>query len=230
MNLLESQCVQLLLGQSTPQYQSGYGSQTGTLVIAAAGMVIITFLFLFITAKQIRRVASNEIMVVSGRRMRMRDSSGNYKYVNFQVEHAGAKFIWPFIERVDILSTELVTIDVGTGDRFEIENMPVKIEGAVEIKIMTDPSSVMTAAELFLNSGTKEINRVGTHIVDGKIRVALNSLTIAELSANHDAFVDRVRADVEADLANMGLGVPGFTIYVRDIPKPGFGLTGGIKS
>ena len=227
MNLLLSQCAQLLLGQSTPQYQSGYEPPMGTLVLATAGLVIILFLIFFIIAKQIRRVASNEIIVVSRLRLRIQDSSGKYRHVNFYVQHAGARFIWPFIERVDILSTELVTIDVGTGDRFEIKNVPVKIEGAVEIKIMTDPSSVMTAAELFLNSGAEEIMRVGTHIVDGKIRAALNSLTITELSANHDAFVERVRGAVEADLGNMGLEVSGFAIYVSDIPNVEGGFRAG---
>lgn len=218
VNLFHVKLIPLLTGQ----YYNGYngdGPDTMQLGLVVAGVVIILFLQLLYIAKQIRRVGSNEIMVVSGRRSRMRDSSGNYKYVNFYVQHAGARFIWPFIERVDILSTELVTITVGTGERFEIGNVPVKIEGTVEIKIMTDPSSIMTAAELFLNSGAEEIKRVGTHIVDGKIRAALNSLTITELSANHDAFVERVRGAVEADLGNMGLEVSGFAIYVSDIPN-----------
>jgi flotillin len=218
-----------MLAALNAQYQSGYdyGPNTTQIGIVVAGMVVILFLFMWVTLRQITKCGPNETMIISGRRTRIRDSSGQSKHVNFRIVEGGATFVWPFIERVDKLSMELAAIDVGAGDRFEIAGVPIKIEGVLHIKIKNQPFALATAAELFLNSGVEETKRVGASVVDAKIRASLNSLTIDELSSNHDGFIQQVREAIEADLANMGLEVLSFTIYVTDIPAGTSGFSQG---
>ena len=218
-----------MLAALNAQYQSGYDYRPApaSLVYAAVGMLVIMFIFMWVILRQIIKSGPNETMIISGRTNRIRDASGQSKYVNFRIIQGGATFIWPFIERVDKLSMELAAIDVGAGERFEIGGVPIKIEGVVHIKIKNETFAIATAAELFLNSGIDEIKKVGASVVDGKIRTSLNSLTIDELSSNHDGFIRQVREAIEADLANMGLEITSFTIYITDIPAGTSGSSRG---
>ncbi len=88
---------------------------TTTLVIGGvAAALFVFFIFFIIWASRYTKVGPNQVLVISGRKHRMVDPDGTAHEVGFRVVKGGGVFVWPVYEKVDILSLELLTIDVQT--------------------------------------------------------------------------------------------------------------------
>jgi O-antigen/teichoic acid export membrane protein len=61
----------------------------------------------------------------------------------------GGAFIYPVVEKVDLLSLELLTIDVQTPEVYTSKGVAVKVDGVAQIKVKGDDISIATAAEQF---------------------------------------------------------------------------------
>ena len=70
--------------------------------------------------------------------------------VGFRIVKGGGTFVWPIFEKVDMLSLELLTIDVQTPEVYTSKGVPVKVDGVAQIKVKGDDVSIRTAAEQFL--------------------------------------------------------------------------------
>jgi flotillin len=121
----------------------------------------------------------------------------------------------PMLEKVDILSLELMTIDVQTPEVYTSKGVPVKVDGVAQVKIKGDDISIATAAEQFLSKSTDEIKSVAMQTLEGHLRAILGTMTVEEIYQNRDAFASKVQEVAAGDMANMGLGIVSFTI--RDI-------------
>ena len=116
---------------------------------------------------------------------------------------------------MDILSLELLTIDVQTPEVYTSKGVPVKVDGVAQIKVKGDDVSIRTAAEQFLGKGTDEIRNIATQTLEGHLRAILGTMTVEEIYQNRDAFAQKVQEVAAGDMANMGLSIVSFTI--RDI-------------
>jgi flotillin len=192
--------------------------------LVAAGMVIILFILLAVILTRITRAGPHEALVISGRQRRVRDPSGRIRTINFYIKKAGATFVWPFIERVDRLSLELVSFDVGTAGSYSIKGVPIPIKGGVQFKVGGSESSIAAAAEQFMTGGIEAIRRVGSQVIEGHIRAMLSTMTVDGLSNNRQAFLQKLRDAISADFANMGLEIIGFNIYIEDMPPEDDGM------
>ena len=88
-----------------------------TLGIGAAvtvGILLVVFVSLAVWASRYTKVGPNEVLIISGRRYRVTDPSGQVIDRGFRVVKGGGTFVMPVVEKVDILSLELLTIDVNT--------------------------------------------------------------------------------------------------------------------
>jgi len=177
----------------------------GLLVAIVAITVIITFL------SRYTKVGPNEVLIVSGRKHRLGDGS----QVGFRIVKGGGTFVLPVIEKVDILSLELLTIDVQTPEVYTSKGVPVKVDGVAQIKVKGDDVSISTAAEQFLGKATDEIRNIATQTLEGHLRAILGTMTVEEIYQNRDAFASKVQEVAAGDMANMGLSIVSFTI--RDI-------------
>jgi hypothetical protein len=68
----------------------------------------------------------------------------------------------PVLEKVDVLSLELLTIDVQTPEVYTSKGVPVKVDGVAQIKIKGDDVSIATASEQVLSKTIDEIKSVAT--------------------------------------------------------------------
>ncbi|HWY74454.1 MAG TPA: SPFH domain-containing protein, partial [Verrucomicrobiae bacterium] len=127
----------------------------------------------------------------------------------------GGTFVYPVVEKVDILSLELLTIDVQTPEVYTSKGVPVKVDGVAQVKVKGDDVSVATAAEQFLSKSTDEIKNVATQTLEGHLRAILGTMTVEDIYQNRDAFASKVQEVAAGDMANMGLSIVSFTI--RDI-------------
>ena len=116
---------------------------------------------------------------------------------------------------MDILSLELLTIDVQTPEVYTSKGVPVKVDGVAQIKVKGDDVSIATAAEQFLSKGVDDIKNIAMQTLEGHLRAILGTMTVEEIYQNRDAFAQKVQEVAAGDMANMGLGIVSFTI--RDI-------------
>src|SRR5436190_22251456 len=88
---------------------------TGTMVIAGVAVVLfVLFTMLAIWANRYMKVGPNQVLVVSGRKHRVVDPDGTTGDVGFKIRKGGGGFVLRVLEKVDLLSLELLTIDVAT--------------------------------------------------------------------------------------------------------------------
>src|SRR5262245_5198446 len=195
--------------------QGLFGGNLGVTVVAIAGLVIVIFIFLAIWASRYTKVGPNQVLVVSGRQYRYADPDGTVHTRGFRVVKGGGTFVMPVVEKIDVLSLELLTIDVQTPEVYTSKGVPVKVDGVAQIKVKGDDISIATAAEQFLSKGTDEIKSIAMQTLEGHLRAILGTMTVEEIYQNRDAFASKVQEVAAGDMANMGLGIVSFTI--RDI-------------
>jgi flotillin len=183
----------------------------------AFGAVFVLLLFIIggIFASRYTKVGPNQVLVISGRKRRIIDPDGNVRQVGFRIVKGGGVLVWPVLEKVDILSLELLTIDVQTPEVYTSKGVPVKVDGVAQIKVKGDDISISTASEQFLGKNTDEIRNIATQTLEGHLRAILGTMTVEEIYQNRDAFAQKVQEVAAGDMANMGLGIVSFTI--RDI-------------
>lgn len=188
---------------------------TTIIIVASAGILLFIFLVLAIWAKRYFKVGPNQVLVISGRRHRLLDPDGNTREVGFRVVKGGGVFVYPVVEKVDVLSLELLTIDVQTPEVYTSKGVPVKVDGVAQIKVKGDDISIGTAAEQFLSKSTDDVKSIAMQTMEGHLRAILGTLTVEEIYQNRDAFASKVQEVAAGDMANMGLQIVSFTI--RDI-------------
>src|SRR5438552_6289655 len=201
----------------TPLFSQLAGSNIGTIVVAAIAIVIVIFIFLAIWAGRYTKVGPNQVLVVSGRKHTYRDTDGTIQSRGFRIVKGGGTFVYPVVEKVDLLSLELLTIDVQTPEVYTSKGVPVRVDGVAQIKVKGDDVSISTAAEQFLSKTTDEIKNVATQTMEGHLRAILGTMTVEDIYQNRDAFASKVQEVAAGDMANMGLGIVSFTIKdIRD--------------
>ena len=186
---------------------------------AIGATVILLFLFILFTlvavyASRVRKVGPNEVLVISGRETRNKVTGEKEPY---RLVKGGRAFIWPILERVDLLLLEIMTIEVTTEDVYTKQGVPITLEGVAQIKVASDDVSIRTAAERFLSKSRAEIINVAHETLAGHLRAIIGTLTVEQIYRERDVFAQSVQDVSATDLANMGLGIDTFVIKdVRD--------------
>jgi flotillin len=180
-------------------------------IIAGVVLVFVAFLLLYMIFSRYTKVGPNQVLIVSGKKHKLEDGTT----VGFRIVKGGGTFVMPIFEKVDLLSLELLTIDVQTPEVYTSKGVPVKVDGVAQIKVKGDDISIRTSAEQFLGKAQDEIRNIATQTLEGHLRAILGTMTVEEIYQNRDAFASKVQEVAAGDMANMGLGIVSFTI--RDI-------------
>ncbi len=184
----------------------------------AVGVLFVMLVLAGFYASRYKKVGPNQVLVVSGRRRTVVSPvTGQRELLGFRVVKGGGTFIFPVLERVDVLSMEILTIEVEVRSVYTVEGVPVHVDGVAQIKIRGDDSSIYTAAEQFLSKGPEGIVYVAHETLAGHLRAILGMLTVEEIYKDRDAFAGKVLEVSGGDLANMGLEIVSFVIKdIRD--------------
>jgi flotillin len=187
-------------------------------ILVAVGMLFVLFVMAGFYASRYKKVGPNQVLVVSGRRrMIVNPATGHREQLGFRVVKGGGTFIIPVLERMDVLSMEILTIEVEVRSVYTVEGVPVHVDGVAQIKIRGDDTSIYTAAEQFLSKGPDGIVYVAHETLAGHLRAILGMLTVEEIYKDRDAFAQKVLEVSGGDLANMGLEIVSFVIKdIRD--------------
>jgi flotillin len=137
---------------------------------------------------------------------------------NPRVVRGGGTVIWPLLESCRGLSLELMSFDVAPKqDLYTKQGVAVTVEAVAQIKVKSDPESVLTAAEQFLTKAPEERDGLIRLVMEGHLRGIIGQLTVEEIVKQPEMVGDRMRSTCADDMSKMGLEVISFTIKeVRD--------------
>ena len=119
----------------------------------------------------------------------------------------------PFLQRLDKLSLEMMSVDVKT-DSFVPTNdyINVKIDGAVKIKIGDVAELTDLAAQNFLNRPPEYIIAQVKDVLEGNTREIIGSMTFESIVQDRKTFVEKVQENAVPDLRKMGLEIISFNV------------------
>ncbi len=150
-----------------------------------AGLLLIAFA---VWAHQYTKVGPNEVLIISGGRMRRR---GDRPAQGYRIVRGGGTYVRPFRERVQRLSLELMQFEVRTAETYTTHGVPVQIDGVCMVKIDASERGIEQAAQQFLSRGREDIVRTAMQAVEGHTRAAVGGLSIEEIYRERARLVGR---------------------------------------
>src|ERR1051326_1110386 len=156
-----------------PLAQTGIGG-FGFGALAIGGIVFVVFLLIMVWASRYTKVGPNHVLIISGRQHRYVGVDGQAAIRGFRIVKGGGTFIIPVIEKADVLSLELLTIDVQTPEVYTSKGVPVKVDGVAQIKVKGDDISIATASEQFLSKRVDDIKNIAMQTLEGHLRDVLD--------------------------------------------------------
>jgi flotillin len=175
-------------------------------VVAALGVVVLLFLLTSL-ARLYRKAGPNEALIVYG-----------YGGKGPRVVKGHGTVIWPLFETYRELSLELMSFDVAPQqDLYTKQGVAVTVEAVAQIKVNSDPESILTAAEQFLSKTPQAREGLIRLVMEGHLRGIIGQLSVEQIVKEPEMVADRMRATCADDMSKMGLTVVSFTIKeVRD--------------
>jgi len=174
------------------------------IVIVLLGVLALLFL-LSAFAKLFRKAGPNEAIIV-------------YGFRGTRVVKGRGTVIFPMVESCRGLSLELMSFDVAPQqDLYTRQGVAVTVEAVAQIKVKSDPESILTAAEQFLSKSPQEREGLIRLVMEGHLRGIIGQLAVEEIVKQPEMVAERMRSTCADDLNKMGLDVISFTIKeVRD--------------
>jgi flotillin len=177
---------------------------TEALIIAWTAVAAI-ILLMGVFAKLYRKAGPHEALVV-------------YGFRGTRVVKGHGTVILPMMENCRELSLELMSFDVAPQqDLYTRQGVAVTVEAVAQIKVKSDPESILTASEQFLTKSPVDREGLIRLVMEGHLRGIIGQLTVEEIVKQPEMVADRMRSTCADDMNKMGLEVISFTIKeVRD--------------
>src|SRR5690348_5489341 len=188
---------------------------TDTFVIAGLAIAAV-FLLMGVFAKLYRKAGPNEALVVFGLR-------------GPRVIKGHGTVILPMVESYRELSLELMSFDVAPQqDLYTKQGVAVTVEAFAQLKVKSDPESILTASEQFLTKTPPEREGLIRLVMEGHLRGIIGQLTVEEIVKQPEMVGGRMRSTCADDMNKMGLEVISFTIkevkdkndYITNMGRP----------
>ncbi|HLI81333.1 MAG TPA: SPFH domain-containing protein, partial [Candidatus Binataceae bacterium] len=174
-------------------------------VIIVGTAVAATLLLMAVFARLYNKAGPHEALVV-------------YGFRGTRVVKGHGTIIIPMIESWRGLSLELMSFDVAPQqDLYTKQGVAVTVEAVAQIKVKSDPESILTASEQFLTKPAEDREALIRLVMEGHLRGIIGQLTVEEIVKQPEMVADRMRSTCADDINKMGLEVISFTIKeVRD--------------
>ncbi len=184
-----------------------------TLLILIGAIVVLIALLVLLLAVQYRKVGPNEVLIISGGRKRtITTIDGTKQKIGYRCRLGGGTLVLPFLEKVDSLPMEVITLKVKTPEVLTHGGVPILAEAAAQVKIGSSDAAVYQAAEQFLGLGKDGIRDVATSVVEGKMREVVGTMTVEQIYRGRQDFSAKVVQAIKADFEKMGLVMLSFSL------------------
>lgn len=119
----------------------------------------------------------------------------------------------PFLERVDVLSLQVMTVDVKTSEAVPTnEFINVMVDGVANVKISSDPGLLARAAETLLGMKQAELIAMVTQVLEGNMREIVGSVGLKEMVQDRQGVAKKITENVVPDMQKLGIEVVNFNI------------------
>ncbi|MBR1631278.1 MAG: flotillin family protein [Paludibacteraceae bacterium] len=168
-------------------------------------LVVVAFMIFAALIKRYKRCPSDKILVIYGR------TGGSSAHCI----HGGGAFIWPIIQDYAYLSLTPISIEANLTNALSKQNIRVDVPCRFTVGISTDADSMNNAAERLLGQTADQIQELARDILFGQLRLVIATMSIEEINADRDKFLENVSKNVEAELKKIGLRL--INVNVTDI-------------
>jgi len=175
------------------------------LIVILGLMVLVMMFIMSMFATLYRKAGPHQALVVYGMR-------------GTRIIKGRGTVIFPMVESYRELSLQLMSFDVAPQqDLYTGQGVAVTVEAVAQIKVKSDPESIVTAAEQFLTKSDSERDGLIRLVMEGHLRGIIGQLSVEQIVKEPEMVGDRVRATCADDMNKMGLEVVSFTIKeIRD--------------
>ena len=119
----------------------------------------------------------------------------------------------PFLERVDKLSLQVMTVDVKTSEAVPTnEFINVMVDGVANVKVSSDPKLLERAAESLLGMKQPQLIAMVTQVLEGNMREIVGSVGLKEMVQDRQGVAKKVTENVIPDMQKLGIEVVNFNI------------------
>src|SRR5271163_259675 len=173
-------------------------------IFAGLGVMVLLFLMSGM-ARLYRKAGPHEALIV-------------YGLGGTRVVQGHGTLVLPMVQVCKSLSLELMSFDVAPQqDLYTGQGVAVTVEAVSQIKVKSDPESIVTASEQFLTKSDAERDGLIRLVMEGHLRGIIGQLSVEQIVKEPEMVGDRVRATCADDMTKMGLEVISFTIKeIRD--------------
>jgi flotillin len=174
-------------------------------VVIVALAVVALFFLMTMFAQLYRKAGPHQALVVYGIR-------------GTRIIKGRGTVIFPMLETYRELSLQLMSFDVAPQQElYTQQGVAVTVEAVSQIKVKSDPESIITASEQFLTKNDDERQGLIKLVMEGHLRGIIGQLSVEQIVKEPEMVGDRVRATCADDMTKMGLEVISFTIKeIRD--------------
>ena len=124
-----------------------------------------------------------------------------------------AGWLIPFLERVDKLSLQVMTVDVKTSEAVPTnEFINVMVDGVANVKVSSDPVLLTRAAEALLGMKQNELIAMVTQVLEGNMREIVGSVGLKEMVQDRQGVAKKITENVVPDMQKLGIEVVNFNI------------------
>src|SRR5690242_13934778 len=189
---------------------------TNTIIVIVGLSLLAIIILAGMLARMYRKAGPNEALIV-------------YGFRGPRVITGNGTVIFPMIENCRELSLELMSFDVAPQqDLYTKQGVAVTVEAVAQIKVRSDRTSILTAAEQFLTKTPPQREGLIRLVMEGHLRGIIGQLTVEQIVKEPEMVGERMRATCAEDMSKMGLEVISFTIkevrdkneYIANMGKP----------
>ena len=177
-------------------------------VLAILVIVIALLIALMLISRNYIKVSPNQAAVISGRRRKLADGT----VAGYRLVRGGATLVFPFLEKVEYLDLNVITVPLATTRAYTGQGVPVSVKAVANVKIKGDDTSLRSAAERFLGMPQEQFHRLVFQTLEGHLRAILGTLTVEEINNDRQSFALKLTTEAAGDLEKMGIGLDALTI------------------
>src|SRR3990170_628174 len=159
------------------------------IIILIVVLVIAAFAAVGIYASRYKRVPPNMAMVVYGAKQKQAGVRG------YNVVSGGGRFVWPIVEDVAWLRLDVRTLDVVVNEivtDVTRSGARINIKAVGQVKVSSDPTTLLTAAENLLGKQDQEVNEIALKTLEGHARGICATLTVEQINSDRDSIASKI--------------------------------------
>jgi len=172
-----------------------------TAVAAAAIVVLIVFLVIWIVNSLIIVCPPNRVAVISGRSRTLSDG----RRVGYRILKGGRTLRIPIIERVAWIDLNTIPLVVEVTNAYSAGAIPLNVQGIANVKVSSKEGLLDNAAERFLNVPHDHIGQIAKETLEANLRGVLATLSPEEVNEDRLKFSQQLIDEADDDIKTLGL-------------------------